>query len=194
MRFSLSFSFPFFGILCNSHPSPSHFSAPVPCQSKSSGKPEINPQEFTQLQQQLQDLKEQVRRQERLLHSSPTTSTEHTHCLRSSLVKRACRQPLPQFLHKPKRFRKPGKHIKVTVVLLQGSNLEKLFIGSFAGKLKIVPLLVFPSLSVLPQCTTFVAFVYSTLLCCKFFALLMRSQLNAFFLYNESIFVEYAGP
>lgn len=34
--------------------------APAPCQSKSSGKPEINPQEFTQLQQQLQDLKEQA--------------------------------------------------------------------------------------------------------------------------------------
>ncbi|XP_068679361.1 E3 ubiquitin-protein ligase MIB1-like [Montipora capricornis] len=34
--------------------------APSPCQSKSSGKPEINPQEFTQLQQQLQDLKEQA--------------------------------------------------------------------------------------------------------------------------------------
>jgi len=35
--------------------------APAPCQSKSSGKPEINHQEFTQLQQQLQDMKEQVR-------------------------------------------------------------------------------------------------------------------------------------
>jgi len=36
--------------------------APAPCQSKSSGKPEINHQEFTQLQQQLQDMKEQVRK------------------------------------------------------------------------------------------------------------------------------------
>lgn len=140
------------------------FSAPAPCQSKSSGKPEINPQEFTQLQQQLQDLKEQVRRQERLLHLILTTSTEHARCLRSSLVKRACWKLLPQFLYKPKRFRKPGKRRKVPAVFLQGSNLKELFTGSFVEKLKIVRLLIFPSLSVLPKCTTYVAFVYSVLL------------------------------
>ena len=36
-------------------------SATAPCQSKASAKPEISAQEFTQLQQQLQDMKEQVR-------------------------------------------------------------------------------------------------------------------------------------
>ena len=35
--------------------------ATAPCQSKASAKPEISTQEFTQLQQQLQDMKEQVR-------------------------------------------------------------------------------------------------------------------------------------
>ena len=35
--------------------------APPSCQTKSSGKPEISPQEFSHLQQQLQDMKEQVR-------------------------------------------------------------------------------------------------------------------------------------
>lgn len=35
--------------------------AAAPCQSKASAKPEISAQEFTQLQQQLQDMKEQVR-------------------------------------------------------------------------------------------------------------------------------------
>ena len=35
--------------------------ATAPCQSKASAKPEISAQEFTQLQQQLQDMKEQVR-------------------------------------------------------------------------------------------------------------------------------------
>ena len=34
--------------------------APPSCQTKSSGKPEISPQEFSHLQQQLQDMKEQV--------------------------------------------------------------------------------------------------------------------------------------